>query len=224
VIEVGALIYVRLLGRFEAACDAQFAERIHFSTRKVAALLAFLSVSPQQAATREQLSALLWGNSPDAQARQSLRQALLLLRKDLAPADILDAGSDVIRLRPGSVAVDAVQLEELCATSDHADIERAAGLAQGEFLAGFGIEGEAFEDWLRQQRRRFETVSTGALERYAGSCELAGHGSHAIATVERLLAIDPLREDWQRLALKVYARSRGHNEALAQAKWSASLN
>ncbi len=217
-IEVGSPIHVRLLGRFEAARDAQFAKRIHFSTRKVAALLAFLSMSPQQAATREQLGALLWGNSPDAQARQSLRQALLLLRKDLAPADILDAGSDVIRLKPGSVSVDAVQLEELCASSNLADIGRAADLAQGEFLAGFGIEEEAFEDWLRQQRRRFETVSTGALERYAEACELAGHGPQAIATVERLLALDPLREDWQRLALKVYAHSRGHNEALAQAR------
>jgi DNA-binding SARP family transcriptional activator/TolB-like protein/Tfp pilus assembly protein PilF len=216
--EAGSPIHVRLLGRFDAARDAQFADRIRFSTKKVAALLAFLAMNPQQAATREQLGALLWGNSPDAQARQSLRQALLFLRKDLHPAEVVDAGAEVVRLRPGAVSVDAPELDALSASDDFADLERAAALVQGEFLAGFALEEEPFEDWLRQQRRRFEVAGTGALERHARECDALGKGAQATATVERLLALDPLREDWQRLALRLYARHRSHNEAMAQAK------
>src|SRR5205814_3043480 len=39
----------------------------------------------------------------------------------------------------------------------------------------------------------------------------------AVAVAERLVALDPLREDWQRIALTLYARYRGKSEALAQA-------
>ena len=98
------------------------------------------------------------------------------------------------------------------------DLERAVGLIQGEFLAGFSLNEEPFEDWLRQQRRRFEVAGTGALETFARRCDEMGKGPQAIATVERLLALDPLREDWQRLALQLYARHRGQGEAMAQAK------
>ncbi len=56
------------------------------------------------------------------------------------------------------------------------------------------------------------------LATFAERTEAAGNGQQAIAAVERLLALDPLREDWQRLALRLYARHRGQHEALAQAK------
>jgi DNA-binding SARP family transcriptional activator len=175
-------------------------------------------MSTRQAATREQLATLLWGNSSDPQARQSLRQALLLLRKDLQSADIVDAGTDVIRLQPGRVAVDALDFEALSASGRFEGLERAVGLVQGEFMAGFALAEEPFEDWLRQRRRHFETAGTGAFESFALQRDLTGRGPEAIATVERLLAFDPLREDWQRLALKLYARHCGQGEALAQAK------
>ena len=59
-------------------------------TRKVQALLAYLVLHPE-AHTREKLAARLWGDSPDEQARGSLRKALTLLRShlgdDMAPAD-----------------------------------------------------------------------------------------------------------------------------------------
>jgi TolB-like protein/Tfp pilus assembly protein PilF len=42
-------------------------------------------------------------------------------------------------------------------------------------------------------------------------------GNHAVLVIERLLMLDPLREDWQRTALTLYARYRGRSEALAQA-------
>jgi DNA-binding SARP family transcriptional activator/TolB-like protein len=216
------LTYLRLLGRFTVAHDEAFLKAVRLSTRKAGALLAVLAMSPQQTCTREELGALLWGSSSDAQARQSLRQAIHLLRKDLH-ADIVDAGGDAIRLQPGRVWVDALHFEALSASGAFADLERAAALVQGEFLAGFDLAEEAFEDWLRHQRRHFETAGTGAFEGLALECDRLGKGVQAVATAERLLAIDPLREDWQRLALRLYARHRGPAEALAQAKTFSNL-
>jgi hypothetical protein len=129
----------------------------------------------------------------------------------------------VVRLSPGTVEADAVQFAALATSDAFADLERAAGLIQGELLAGFNLEEEGFEEWLRQQRHRFETTATGVLERYAGECDRLSKGPQAITAVERLLALSPLREDWQRLALRLYARHRSPSEALAQAKVYAEL-
>ena len=194
-----------------------------FSTRKVGALLAVLALSPRQSASREHLASLLWGNGSDQQARQSLRQALVLLRKDVRPYEIVDADAHTVRLRPGAVWVDALELEALADCADFGDLQRAMQLFRGEFLAGLSLKEEAFENWLQQQRQRFEAIGSDATGRFASCADRLGRGRDAIAAAERLLAIDPLREDRQRLALELTARHRGRNEALAQAEAFARL-
>lgn len=214
---------LRVLGEFAAGHDEACRPPIAFSTRKVGALLAVLALSPQQSASREHLASLLWGSRSDQQARQSLRQALVLLRKDVRPYEIVDADAHTVRLRPGAVWVDALELEALADRADFGDLQRATELFRGEFLAGLNIKEEQFENWLRQQRRRFEALGSDALERFAACADRLDRGRDAIAAAERLLGIDPLREEWQRLALQLYARHRGRNEALAQAEAFARL-
>lgn len=210
-------VFLRTLGPFSASFDEAFASGIKFTTRKTAALLVYLAMSPRQVANREHLATLLWGSATDEQARQSLRQALAYLRKDAQPVQILTTSAGTVGLLPGSVQIDLAALEHLAASTELDDLERAAELANGEFLAGFNSGEEQFDDWLRHQRRRAEVIATGALEKYTELADRAGKGVQAIGAVERLLAIDPVREDWQRLALAIYAKHRGRNEALAQA-------
>lgn len=57
--------------------------------RKAKGLLAFLALQPDRAQARDKLAALLWAESAQAQARQSLRQALAGLRKALPEKDLL---------------------------------------------------------------------------------------------------------------------------------------
>ena len=45
-------------------------------TRKTQALLAYLALPAGRFHSREKITALLWGDTPEAQARQSFRQAL----------------------------------------------------------------------------------------------------------------------------------------------------
>src|ERR1700748_418992 len=63
------------------------------------ALLAYLALHAE-GVSRDDLAELLWGEKPDRQARQSLRQAILSIRKDLEPSnvDLLETERDFLRL------------------------------------------------------------------------------------------------------------------------------
>ena len=75
-----------LLGRFElSGPDGP----IDLTSKKLAALLAFLACTAPQAHSRDKLMTLLWGSHFEAQARQNLRQALTRLRRVLGE-DALD--------------------------------------------------------------------------------------------------------------------------------------
>lgn len=82
---------LKLLGGFRAELDAVAVPL----PRKAQALLAFLALSPDRPQPRTKLATLLWGESPEEQARSSLRQTLFLLRRPLLERDpallILDA-------------------------------------------------------------------------------------------------------------------------------------
>src|ERR1051325_7847309 len=56
-------------------------------TRKAEALLAYLARPTGRFHSREKLAALLWGETSEAQARQSLRQALASLRRATGRVD-----------------------------------------------------------------------------------------------------------------------------------------
>ena len=220
---MGRQLHLRALGYLTVAAEPTFAAPLIFSTRKVAALLAYLVFARNQTAGREHLATLLWGEGDDRQARHNLRQALVYLRRDLGGSDVLEVDGDLVRLKPGSVLVDALEVERLASSMDLDDLAHAGALYQGELMSGFRIESAPFEEWLERERRRFEAIGTGALERYAAAADAAGQGNEALSVAERLLAQDPLREDWQRLVLAMLARHRGRGEALARAKAFAEL-
>src|SRR5205823_9039777 len=131
-----ARLRLRLLGRFGISGDDGIADSIRLPTRKARALIAYLAMSPEQAATREELATLLWGGCSDQQARQSLRQALASLRKELRSSHVFTADTAVVRLQPGLWSVDAREFEDLSTSSDPEDLARAAGLFDGEFQIG----------------------------------------------------------------------------------------
>ncbi len=217
-----ACIRLRLLGRL-VLTRAGDPALIRPSTRKVGALVAYLAMRPDQAASREELATLLWGDCSDSQARQSLRQALAFLRKDLGSSDFFTADADMVQLAPGRWSVDALEFETLSKSQNPGDLDKAADLFCGDFLAGLNIEEDGFAEWVRAQRARAQLAAARLCEVFAARPHLVTDGEKAVAAAERLLALDPLREDWQRLALTLYARYRGTSEALAQYEAFASL-
>src|SRR5215813_389724 len=154
---------VRVLGDFEARVGTGPA--LSLSSRKSRALLAYLAVIGQHPQTREKLAALLWGEVPEEQARQSLRKALWDLRHALADAEPppLSTGSETIALI--TETVDALQFEALMLDGRPDALRDAMALYRGDLLEGLRVDEPSFEEWLTRERERFRRLAVDALER-----------------------------------------------------------
>src|SRR5205085_11093094 len=110
-----AKLKIFLLGGFRAESDCR--PRITVTRKKGQALLALLALRPGSGYPREALTALLWPDSSDEEARHSLRQELHELRRALATvrARTLIVDGERIALDPGAVEVDVLNFERLAA-------------------------------------------------------------------------------------------------------------
>ena len=88
------------------------------------ALLAYFGIKPSQRISREKIAALLWSSTGPDQARQSLRQTLSTLRKELSnvsrDAKILVEEGDLLGLDETLVDCDVAKFESLVAAGTEA--------------------------------------------------------------------------------------------------------
>lgn len=170
--------------------------------RKHLALLVYLARSPERSRTREHLTALLWGDKPDSAARQSLREAVRVLRRSLGDPGV-HADSRTIALDPAAVTLDTDQFEAL---ESRGDLDAAAALVDGEFMEGFTVpDASPFEDWLAVERTRWRSKSVGAV---VASCDLSiarGQVHEAAATALRAIALDPTSNRAVQRAMRAHA-------------------
>src|SRR5580704_9444812 len=122
--------------------------------KKARALLAFLAAQVGQPVTRERLADLLWPYQGSEQARHSLRNCLLELRKALGPSGAGYLVADFANCRIQDVVVDLDRFERLSRSQNRAELQAAADLYRGEFLADFHIDSEPFQEWLAAERDR----------------------------------------------------------------------
>jgi DNA-binding SARP family transcriptional activator/tetratricopeptide (TPR) repeat protein len=203
-----------LFGGFALSSAAGTPVRI--SARKTRALLAYLALRPGEKLGREQVSALLWGESDESLARSSLRQCLTALRREL-PASVeqaLDADTESISLAPGALRVDALELEQALSASDIAALHSGLALYQGEFLAGLGIRSDAFDDWVREQRALFRRKVVDGLARVSAAFTLSGDDAAHEEALRRHVALEPLDERPRRALMELHARRGRTGEAL----------
>jgi DNA-binding SARP family transcriptional activator/TolB-like protein len=213
---------LRLLGAFAVEVNVGRPIVVALRSKKARALLAYLAMKPDWRASREELATLFWGDTPDAQARHSLRQCLMSLRQDLHLApDLFDLGRDTVELRAQALGVDARELAALAAAGGASDLDRAAELWRGPFLADLALDLEDFDAWREREQDRLAAVAARAFE--AQCADAAGDGERALAAAERLVGLDPTREDRQRTALKMIARHRGRDAALDRARQLTAL-
>src|SRR5579875_2495699 len=129
-----AMAHLRLIGRFRLT-DATGAA-IESPGRRARALLAFLALDGEHAATRERLSGLLWSDRGEPQARASLRQCLLEWRNVMGPAalDLLEVGRETIALKPGTLRTDVDELRTTLVQGAGAMASALRGLADAHLL------------------------------------------------------------------------------------------
>lgn len=217
-------VTLRLLGSFAVEADIGRIIPIAVRGKKPQALLAYLAMQPDYQARREQLATLFWGDNPDMLARHSLRQCLNSLRQDLcAASEILVVDREAIRLSRELVRVDACMLVSLAASGRPDNLVEAAALWRGAFLPDLSLDVEEFDAWRSREADRLAAAAASVFETLCRNAEAKGDGEGALATLERLVALDPTREDRQRLALQLLARHKGGEAALSRAKLLVEL-
>ncbi len=183
------------------------------TSKKLAALLAFLACTAPQAHSRDKLMTLLWGSHFDAQARQNLRQALTRLRRVLGEDALISSGESV-SLQPGVIACDVARFGALLADGSRDALDGAVSLYRGRLLADMAIPEEAWTEWIEAQRQCLEGFALDAMVKL-GEKELeAGNHEQSLAAANRAIAVNSLREDAHRLAIQALAAAGRRADAL----------
>ena len=210
----GAALQLCVLGRFGLGPASRVPRTL---PKKAQALLAYLVMQHARPVPREQLAELLWGRSGGEQARRSLRQCLMAVRAALKAGDqtLMTEGDSVALVGP-AMAVDATAFETLARSQNVDDLAAAQALYRGEFLAGLQIASEPFVEWLLVERRRLASAMSEVLYRLAAGRQQAGEIAQAIPVAERLVEVDPLREDGHRLLMQLLTAAGRRDAALIQ--------
>lgn len=179
--------------------------------RSAMRVLAYLALYAAQPLPREVVAAELWPDSDEGSARSRLSTALWRLRSALGPArspDLLRrAGDGAIGLDPAAVeAIDTRRFERRARAflasphehsfEDEAEDERGRGVP----MAGW------YDFWALSARLRIEDLRERCLSELLARQCTAGEDQPAIDTAEKLLRIDPLREDVHQALMRIHAR------------------
>src|SRR5436309_3149650 len=97
--------------------------------RKQIALLAYLTSRGRRPTPRSTLMALLWEDRDEARARQSLRQALLELKRVLGDGLLVDG--DFVSVAPEAVTLDMTTVERAL---EEGRLEEGVNAWRGDFL------------------------------------------------------------------------------------------
>jgi len=161
--------------------------------RKAWALLAYLALRPA-GASRSHLAGLLFADAEDPLA--ALRWNLRELRRGL--------GDEVLRGDPLTLPRDVLALVDIDVVA-HGHWREALDLPGlgGELLEGLAFSGSpSFQVWLDGQRRHAASLTT-ALLREAALARLAeGAAAEAAVIARRLVALEPLDENFQVLLVR----------------------
>jgi DNA-binding SARP family transcriptional activator len=195
--------------------------------RAVKGLLAYL-VLFRRVHAREVLLGLFWGDYSEVQARKCLNTALWRLRKALEPAGV-PRGTYLITTSMGKVGfnrqsnycLDVAEFEkhiqkalakpynELTAVEART-LEDALSLYTGDLLEGF------YDDWVLRERERLYSLELRGLAHLLKYHRDQKDYEKALACGQKILDLDPLREEIHREMMRLHAANRQRTLAIRQ--------
>jgi predicted ATPase/DNA-binding SARP family transcriptional activator len=198
-----------LLGPLRIESEGQ---PVRLPTRKVEALLAYLVLHPGSH-SREKLAALFWGDSPDPEARRSLRNAVHMLRHELHPDIVM--GRETVELNSDfplwvdvlafeTHATQALIGEAPDAVTDDLDLYR------GDLLP------ELYDDWVVRKRERYQRLYLDLILHLTQYARSQGEHDRVAGLARRILACDPTEEAAHRHLMFSLFVAGNRNAALKQ--------
>ena len=193
---------------------------VSLSAKKSQALMTYLAIKPGQRVSRDKVASLLWSSTAPEQARQSLRQTLSTLRKELQSlspdAKILIEENDLLGVDETLVESDAAAFEALVASGSESAIVEATRLYHGDFLDGFFINEERFDQWVLGERDRLHRMALRAHMQLIDLQSRHGAIDEAIISAQKSLRLDMLQEPVHRALMRLYIQSGDLVNALQQ--------
>lgn len=214
--DVAVQLRIRLLGVPEVRIAGVPLILHHLKAR---ALLYYLAATGSLH-TRDHLATLLWSESPESNARHSLRSSLYHIRQALhakGANETLVGDGDLVYLRLEHDACDIALFRRLLAESSEKAMAEAASLYRGPLLQDFTLtDAPLFEEWARFEASALRQAYLGALQRLATWAEQLQAYSEAITYVQRMVQLDSLAEDSQQRLIRLYMYTGAVGQALRQ--------
>jgi DNA-binding SARP family transcriptional activator len=187
--------------------------RVVLTLGKPLALLSYLLLSPNQAASRERLADLLWGDQERTAARHSLRRALTYLRSHVGPWVV--GGDDTSCVASPDADLDVQMFR---AAVERGEYGRALGYYRGDFLADFASPGaREFESWAAIERAHLRSLAMRAGEAASKQLLDSARFTDAKAVAVKMRQIDPNSELPWRIGIEALMAAGDRLAAVAEA-------
>jgi LuxR family maltose regulon positive regulatory protein len=202
---------------------------IHFETRKVFALLAYLSLNPK-GNSREKLATLFWPEYDQKHASNSLRRTLNSLIHAL-PADCIEVDRELVRWNEKvPVQIDVLEFQSGISSArihKHEDavsyrtyldaLIEVAALYGGDFLDSLNLpDCPAFDDWQNFTRESLKSDYAWVLEQMVEGWSNNGVWDKAVEAARRWVNLDKLDSKAQLALVKIYTLSGQRSMAQRQ--------
>lgn len=194
-----------------------------FESRKAAALLLYMAVI-QRPLAREVLGELFWPNRTRAQTLNRLGVVLFNLRKLIDPDIFGHESTDPLVFNPDiPIWLDVHAFEQELHASlpplddcDPAGLQRALDLYRGDFLEGYSVDEQDFDNWTLLERERLRFGVIHVLDHLVEEHVRQGDMRAGLDCITRLIQIDSLREKTYRQAMQILMQTGQRGAALAQ--------
>jgi DNA-binding SARP family transcriptional activator/tetratricopeptide (TPR) repeat protein len=198
---------LKLFGEFRLVRDGVTIAPLRARSRQL--LLAYLAINAGKVIDRSFLASILWPDSTEQQARTNLRHMLHSMRRALPEYSLIvtDTGTTLALREDAACTVDVSGFLDALDRAEKAgneevelqELQRAIASYAGELLPGH------HNDWVLQERDRFERLYLAALERVAYLLASRRDYPAAMEYCHLLVALDPLRETAYQMLMRLHA-------------------
>ncbi|HOT92131.1 MAG TPA: AAA family ATPase [Anaerolineae bacterium] len=186
-----------------------------FESRRALALLCYLAAQGQPQ-TRAHLADLFWPDKPEARGRGNLSRVLNNFAT-LLPGCV-NADRETVTFNAAACWLDVAAFTALTGpTADVAALTEAVALYRDDFMAGMYLDDcPDFETWLVVERERWRQKAAAALHTLVAHHTRRGEIETGLQYTDRLLALDPWREEAHRHKMLLLALAGQRSAALKQ--------